>query len=37
MKRIYAGLVAMVLAAGASISCADEIKIGIVNTERVLR
>ena len=37
MKRIYAGLVAMVLAASASISCADEIKIGIVNTERVLR
>ncbi len=37
MKRIYAGLVAMVLVAGASISCADEIKIGIVNTERVLR
>ncbi len=27
----------MVLAAGASVSLADEIKIGIVNTERVLR
>ncbi|HQT25399.1 MAG TPA: OmpH family outer membrane protein, partial [Burkholderiales bacterium] len=37
MKRIQTVLVAMVLAASASIAAADEIKIGIVNTERVLR
>lgn len=37
MKRIYAVLVTLVLAASATCAFADEIKIGIVNTERVLR
>ena len=37
MKRFFAGLAALVLAAGVSAASADEIKIGIVNTERVLR
>ncbi len=37
MKRIHAILIAMMLAVGTTTALADEIKIGIVNTERVLR
>lgn len=37
MKKLHVFLAAMILAASASASFADEIKIGIVNTERVLR
>ena len=37
MKRLYAILVAMILASSATLAAAEEIKIGIVNTERVLR
>lgn len=37
MKRIHAILIAMMLAVGTTAAMADEIKIGIVNTERVLR